>query len=118
MANSINTMCIVHILYICTYVCTYNHPLTSKGKSAMCHSQAYEDTLLDRDSAPVYIGDYVGNVAHGQGRTHSKRQGVSVRKLSILDKNGLEIQVPDLGLPRCLYVMCRYVVLHVLYFCM
>lgn len=41
----------------------------------MCYSQAYEDTLLDRDGAPVYIGDYVGNVAHGQGRTHSKWQG-------------------------------------------
>ena len=72
MANSINTMCIVHIFYLYTYVCTYNHPLTSKGKSAMCHSQAYEDTLLDRDSAPVYIGDYVGNVAHGQGWPPSK----------------------------------------------
>lgn len=36
-------------------------------------SQAYEDTLLDRDSAPVYIGDYVGNVAHGQGWTYPKR---------------------------------------------
>ena len=56
------------------------------------HSQAYEDTLLDRDSAPVYIGDYVGNVAHGQGRTHSKWEGVSVSKVeSNMTRIGLKI---------------------------
>lgn len=29
--------------------------------------KAYEDTLLDADDAPVYIGDYMGDVPHGQG---------------------------------------------------
>ena len=70
-----------------------------KGKVLERHSQAYEDTLLDRDSAPVYIGDYVGNVAHGQGRTHSKWEGVSVSKVESNDKNWAQ-NPPDLGLPR------------------
>ncbi|CAK9086615.1 unnamed protein product [Durusdinium trenchii] len=30
--------------------------------------RAYEDTLLDADGSPVYIGDFVGEVPHGQGR--------------------------------------------------
>ena len=40
----------------------------NRTASSIREGKAYEDTLLDRDSAPVYIGDYVGNVAHGQGR--------------------------------------------------
>ena len=36
----------------------------------MRRPKAYEDTLLDADDAPVYIGDYMGDVPHGQGDDH------------------------------------------------
>ena len=33
--------------------------------------EVYEDTLLDADGCPVYIGEFVGDVPHGQGRLHA-----------------------------------------------
>lgn len=41
---------------------------TIREGKADAPEEAYEDTLLDADDAPVYIGDYMGDVPHGQGR--------------------------------------------------
>lgn len=42
--------------------------LFNRTAATIREGKAYEDTLLDVDDAPVYIGDYMGNVPHGQGR--------------------------------------------------
>ncbi|CAJ1333102.1 unnamed protein product [Effrenium voratum] len=36
--------------------------------ASILEGKVYEDTLLDADGCPVYIGEFVGDVPHGQGR--------------------------------------------------
>lgn len=40
----------------------------NRTAASIQEGKVYEDTLLDRDGSPLYIGDFAGEVPHGSGR--------------------------------------------------
>lgn len=106
-----------HILfiYICFHIQSSSSPDIKRQKCQMC--KLLRPTKIHCWTAIVLLCIleimWETWLTAKVGRIQNGFQGGSVRKLSILDKHGLKIHVPDLGLPRWLYVMYRYIYIYI-----